>query len=193
MCTRAAHLLPTCTLDGHWFAWNVHGIFQNHAISLDNSSVTINLKLESSNEIIGFWNLSCTFHANQCLSGVHAQRTCYMHIHEQRTCYMYTRRQGILSERASLISKSWNLVGQFQFKVNGYTRIVQWDCRILKSRSPLGNNLMCEIMPDYGKLCLILPNCATLCLTMLYCAKYMPIRTFGKNLALFGTVRHSMA
>ena len=59
--------------DGHWIAWNVHGIFQNHASPLDNSSVTINLKLESSNEITGFWNLSCTFHANQCLSGVHPE------------------------------------------------------------------------------------------------------------------------
>ena len=65
-----------CTLDGHWFAWNVHGIFQNHAIPLDNSSVTINLKLESSNEITGFWNLLCTFHANQCLSGVHTKCVC---------------------------------------------------------------------------------------------------------------------
>ena len=65
----------TCTPDRHWFAWNVHGKFQNPVISLDDSNLRLIVTLELSNGIAWFWNIPCTFHANQCpLSVHHAQR-----------------------------------------------------------------------------------------------------------------------
>ena len=38
----------------------------------------------------------------------------------------------ILAKRGYSVSKSWNPIGRYQFKVNGYTRIVQWNWRVSK-------------------------------------------------------------
>ena len=61
-----------CTPDRHWFAWNVHGKFQNPVISLVDSNLRLMVTLELSNGIAWFWNIPCTFHANQCPSSVHS-------------------------------------------------------------------------------------------------------------------------
>ena len=59
-----------CTPDGHWFSWNVHGKFQNPVISLEDSNLRLMVTLELSNGIAWFWNIPCTFHANQRPSSV---------------------------------------------------------------------------------------------------------------------------
>ena len=58
------------TPDVKGFCPNVSPWFQNPAISLDNSSVTINLKLELANQIPGFWNQGGMFGQNPLTSGV---------------------------------------------------------------------------------------------------------------------------
>ena len=55
---------------------------------------------------------------------------------------MYTQRTLIRVERASSVLKSCNPIGQFQCKVNGYTRIDQWDYRILKLRGHVQHESM---------------------------------------------------
>ena len=55
---------------------------------------------------------------------------------------MYTQRTLIRVERASSVLKSCIPIGQFQCKVNGYTRIDQWDYRILKLRGHVRHESM---------------------------------------------------
>ena len=55
---------------------------------------------------------------------------------------MYTQRTLIRVERASSVLKSCIPIGQFLCKVNGNTRIDQWDYRILKLRGHVRHESM---------------------------------------------------
>ena len=55
---------------------------------------------------------------------------------------MYTQRTLIRVERASSVLKFCNPIGPFQYKVNRYTRIDQWDYRILKLRGHVRHESM---------------------------------------------------
>ena len=55
---------------------------------------------------------------------------------------MYTPTTLIRVERVSAVLKSCNPIGQFQYKVNGYTQIDQWDSRILKLRGHVPHESM---------------------------------------------------
>ena len=55
---------------------------------------------------------------------------------------MYTQRTLIRVKRASSVLKFCIPIGQFQCKVNGYTRIDQWGYRILKLRGHVRHESM---------------------------------------------------
>ena len=67
---------------------------------------------------------------------------CFSRMLSQRELIKYTQRTLIRVERASSVLKSCIPIGQFQYKVNGYTRIDQWGYRILKLRGHVRHESM---------------------------------------------------
>ena len=107
--SAACQFFFQCTPDRHWFAWNVHGKFQNPVISLDDSNLRLMVTLELSNGIAWFWNIPCTFHANQCPSSVHL-----------KTCPKVTDESVIRTHRPLLVSLDSDMLYWVLFVLRAY-------------------------------------------------------------------------